>query len=305
MTSWRISATLTLVLLGLFACAQGSGGVSETGSGSGAGSGSDVISGSGSGVAGSGSGSGSTDPICGDGIVATEGNKEKCDTAASGALACTSTCEDNNACTQNVFNNPGPSLCQSYCTFPEITQNVSNDGCCRLATNPFHDYDCQVHDWGFEAEAAWTKESTNGWGIITTAAHQEGTKSAQFPTSTTNVQHTLRQSIFVPAGHAKICLIYWEKANSQETSQDQDVGFVFIDGNEEEKTRLYADDDSGDHRGGEFDWRKRWANITAYSGKRVELQIRFTGNGDSEQSAWFVDNIYLSTGDTDCLNDPG
>lgn len=76
---------------------------------------------------------------CGNGMVDTDVG-ELCDTAiASGAGACPRSCDDGNACTDDVLNSSG---CTAECVHSSITARVDGDGCCPVGADATSDSDC-------------------------------------------------------------------------------------------------------------------------------------------------------------------
>jgi hypothetical protein len=79
-------------------------------------------------------------PTCGNGIV--EAARETCDTAvARGAPgACPASCDDGNACTQDLL--VGAGTCSATCVFLPITEPRAGDGCCPPGADFLLDPDC-------------------------------------------------------------------------------------------------------------------------------------------------------------------
>ena len=89
-----------------------------------------------------------TDPVCDDMCRFTCGNGridaafgELCDTGASGADRCPTTCDDGMACTQDTLDGMD---CQVSCVNAPITAPANGDGCCPSGANSTTDSDCQV-----------------------------------------------------------------------------------------------------------------------------------------------------------------
>lgn len=77
---------------------------------------------------------------CGDGHL---DQGEVCDTGiASGAGACPTSCNDNNACTIDTLTDPG--TCLALCSETTITQAINGDGCCPAGATHDTDTDCPV-----------------------------------------------------------------------------------------------------------------------------------------------------------------
>jgi hypothetical protein len=79
-------------------------------------------------------------PICGNRVVESP---EKCDRAitAGNTGACPATCNDNNACTQDVASGNNDD-CTRVCAFTNITACAPGDGCCPSVCNAATDSDC-------------------------------------------------------------------------------------------------------------------------------------------------------------------
>jgi hypothetical protein len=78
--------------------------------------------------------------ICGDGVVQ---NGESCDRAitAGNPGACERTCDDGNACTQDLASGSTEG-CTRACVHPLVTGCTSDDGCCPIGCSPDNDHDC-------------------------------------------------------------------------------------------------------------------------------------------------------------------
>jgi cysteine-rich repeat protein len=78
---------------------------------------------------------------CGNGVLDTDAG-ESCDTAiSSGDGACVTSCDDNQACTNDVLSG---SECAAACIHSAITDPADGDGCCPTGANANNDDDCSA-----------------------------------------------------------------------------------------------------------------------------------------------------------------
>ena len=73
---------------------------------------------------------------CGDGVVSDD---ETCDPGLEDS--CPETCDDNNACTNDSLSGAAES-CSLACSYTEVLECISDDGCCAPGCNSLNDNDC-------------------------------------------------------------------------------------------------------------------------------------------------------------------